>query len=390
MQDIPCRDGYFIFHSPTLFLAVISGEEIEHFTNAGSAGNLPRMSAVESGKSELVSLSIALPWAQSGGVHPLIDRAAHVRTEEAELEKLWNRGEILHFCAGRFAVQGSDKRALRFLDAQMVEMLEASGAFFHGERYFLGVSGDTPYFLWYTEPTDTSLFENFTKADKEAGDDADESTYRNFATLRDLGDHLSSLELELTFHGQALANWHQAHPFCATCGARTSPAMGGSIRRCSADGKEHYPRTDPAVIVLVKDTDDRILLGHQKVWPKNRYSCFAGFVEPGEPFERAVLREVLEESGVEVTDITYLGSQPWPFPASIMIAYEALALNPHTAQADGAEIESIRWFSREEMRQAVHEGTLLLPPAMSVARAMINSWYGDRAAVDLAGPTAHR
>ena len=354
------------------------------------------MSGVESGKSGLIALSIALPWAQNGGIHPIIDRAAHLRANQTELEALWAQAKILHFCAGRFAAQGEEgekengKRLLRFLDAQTVASLEASGAFFHGERYFLGVSGNTPYFLWCTEPTDPTLFESSTKGSHEGVQGAYTSAYKNFATLRDLGDHLSALELELTFHGQALANWHHVHPFCATCGARTSPAMGGSIRRCSADGKEHYPRTDPAVIVLVKDTDDRILLGHQKVWPEHRYSCFAGFVDPGEPFERAVLREVEEESGVEVADITYLGSQPWPFPASIMIAYEALALNPHTAKPDGAEIESVRWFSRKEMKKAVDDGTLLLPPTMSVARAMINSWYGERAAVDLSGPTAHR
>jgi len=147
------------------------------------------------------------------------------------------------------------------------------------------------------------------------------------------------------------------------------------VRRCATE-HELYPRTDPAIIVLVKDKDDRILLGRQGVWPEHRFSTFAGFVEAGESFEQCVVREVFEEAGVAVADIHYLGSQPWPFPQSLMIAFEATIQDPENARADGEEIVEIRWFTRNDLYAAITEGTLLLPPSISVARAMIQAWYG--------------
>jgi NAD+ diphosphatase len=177
---------------------------------------------------------------------------------------------------------------------------------------------------------------------------------------------------------------------CSQCGGKTVAASGGSIRKCLVDNSEHYPRTDGAIIVLVKDDKDRILLGRQKVWPKNRFSTFAGFVEPGESFEHCVTREVLEEAGVELTDINYLGSQPWPFPASLMIAFEAITNTPDLARPDGDEIEEIRWFSRAEMKSAIIDNSLILPLEISVARQMIKSWYGDGAESDLKGNESWR
>jgi NAD+ diphosphatase len=156
------------------------------------------------------------------------------------------------------------------------------------------------------------------------------------------------------------------------------------------DNSEHYPRTDGAIIVLVKDETDRILLGRQKVWPKNRFSTFAGFVEPGESFENCVIREVEEEAGVKLTQINYLGSQPWPFPASLMIAFEAVTNTPELARADGEEIEEIRWFSRSDMKQAILNNSLILPLEISVARQMIKAWYGDAADTDLKGNESWR
>lgn len=177
---------------------------------------------------------------------------------------------------------------------------------------------------------------------------------------------------------------------CSQCGGKTVATAGGSIRKCLADNSEHYPRTDGAIIVLVKDDRDRILLGRQKVWPKNRFSTFAGFVEPGESFEHCVVREVLEEAGVEVTDINYLGSQPWPFPASLMIAFEAITNTPESAKADGEEIEEIRWFSRADMKAAILDNSLILPLEISVARQMIKAWYGAGAEIDLKGNESWR
>ena len=155
--------------------------------------------------------------------------------------------------------------------------------------------------------------------------------------------------------------------------------LGGAARYCDADQSQHHPRTDSAVIVLIKDRADRILLGHQPVWPEGRFSTFAGFLEPGETFEQCVSREVFEESHIKVSEIKYLGSQPWPFPASIMIAFEAVTDNPEAAQGDGEEITEVKWFSRAELKAAAADGSLLLPPTISVARKMIEGWLGEKA-----------
>jgi NAD+ diphosphatase len=162
---------------------------------------------------------------------------------------------------------------------------------------------------------------------------------------------------------------------CSKCGAGTTSSLGGAVRVCDQCDAQHHPRTDSAVIVLVRDTDDRILLGRQAVWPVGRFSTFAGFLEPGETFEQCVSREVFEESGVTVSQIHYLGSQPWPFPASIMIAFEAVIDNPSAARPDGEEIVEVRWYSRAQLRMAMEDGSLLLPPKISVARKMIERWF---------------
>jgi NAD+ diphosphatase len=200
-----------------------------------------------------------------------------------------------------------------------------------------------------------------------------------FTTLREVGAALSDIDVELALHGVALSNWHRAHPCCAKCGAPTRVDLGGAVRVCDVDKSQHHPRTDSAVIVLIRDKDDRILLGHQPVWPEGRFSCFAGFLEPGETFEQCVAREVFEESGVTVREINYLGSQPWPFPASIMISFDAVTDFPESARPDGTEITEVKWFTRDQLRAEANAGTLLLPPTISVARKMIERWLGETA-----------
>src|SRR5262249_48347826 len=154
-------------------------------------------------------------------------------------------------------------------------------------------------------------------------------------------------------HAVALANWHARHRFCPNCGHETEVASAGHVRRCPSCGLEHYPRTDPAVIVLVTDADDRALLGHNPAWPPGRVSTLAGLVEPGESAEMAVVREIAEEAGVVLTDVTYLGSQPWPFPWSLMLGFTARAVDPGTTRPDGEEISELRWFTREELADAL-------------------------------------
>ena len=286
-----------------------------------------------------------------------VDRSGELRTKPDELAKLWKNAQILHFASGKFRVKENHK--LDFQSAEQIAKLRKDAKFAHGEELFLGIDNGISYFAWCSDAMDFESFE----------------TLENYQTLRTLGDFLSQLEMGLAIHSQAIANWHHTHQFCARCGAATLSANGGSLRKCSTDGSEHYPRTDGAVIVLVKDEKDRVLLGRQKVWPEKRFSCFAGFVEPGESFEQTVLREVFEESGIKANEITYLGSQPWPFPASIMISFSAIATNPAAAKADGEEIEEIIWLTREEMCAAVANQSLTLPPGMSVARKMIEFWY---------------
>ena len=147
------------------------------------------------------------------------------------------------------------------------------------------------------------------------------------------------------------------------------------MRRGPNDDTQHFPRTDPAIIVGITDQDDRLLLGSQGVWEENRWSILAGFVEPGESLDAAVRREMREEAGVEVTDPIYLGSQSWPFPYSLMLGFSARALG-QTVQADGVEIEKLRWFSRDELAAEAHE--ILLPTRLSIARAIIERWYGQQ------------
>jgi NAD+ diphosphatase len=292
--------------------------------------------------------------------HPSrIDRAGHLRENPTTLAQLWTRAKILQIVQGRLPSDG-------YLSADQVASLIASGEFKDGSRYFLGLDAITqdPYFAWDTE---------------WSAPKTDEEMKVGLTRLREVGIDLASIDAELAMHAVALSNWHQSHPCCARCGAQTQVDLGGAVRVCDIDKSQHHPRTDCAAIVLVRDNDDRILLGHQPVWPEGRFSTFAGFLEPGETFEQCVAREVLEESGVSVRAITYLGSQPWPFPASIMMAFDAITDFPETARPDGVEISEVKWFTRDQFKTEAKAGTLLLPPTISVARKMIERWLGEAA-----------
>lgn len=194
--------------------------------------------------------------------------------------------------------------------------------------------------------------------------------------LREVGAQLDDDEVGLMATAVALDNWHAAHPRCARCGGPTHMANAGWVRRCADDGSEHYPRTDPAIIALVIDADGRALLGRQGRWEPTWFSTLAGFVEPGESAEAAVRREIHEESGIVIGEVAYLGSQPWPFPCSLMLGYHAWALTTDI-QVDGEEIVEARWFSRTELADACASGEVALPPEVSIARRLIERWYGD-------------
>ena len=194
-------------------------------------------------------------------------------------------------------------------------------------------------------------------------------------SLREVGALLSDRDAGLFVTLQGLANWHSSHTHCSRCGATTEPDQAGWIRRCSRDDTEHYPRTDPAVIMAVTDPADRLLLARSPSWPQGRLSVLAGFVEPGESLEAAVAREVLEEVGVVVEKVRYLGNQPWPFPSSLMVGFRAHAVDP-TLHLDMEEIVEAVWVSRAELSEMVLDGRFGISPTVSIARRMIEHWYG--------------
>ncbi len=197
------------------------------------------------------------------------------------------------------------------------------------------------------------------------------------AGLREAAALLSDRDAGLFTHAVALANWHDSHTHCPRCGTVTVTVAAGHAQRCPADGSEHFPRIDPAVIMLVTDPDDRCLLARNRRWPERRVSILAGFVEPGESAEQAVTREVEEETAIVVTRVRYVGSQPWPMPQSLMLGFRAEAGGELDLRVDEDEIAEAHWYSREDLRAALSAREILLPPPVSIAHRLIESWYGE-------------
>jgi NAD+ diphosphatase len=230
----------------------------------------------------------------------------------------------------------------------------------NGDSIFLGLGGGRPLFA------------------REAG--ASESGRP--AGMREAATELPAHEAALGAYAASLLSWHRRHRFCANCGAATELRDGGHQRHCPSCGASHFPRTDPVVIVRVTDAAGRLLLGRQARWPPGRFSVLAGFVEPGETLEEAVAREVLEESGVEVAEVSYVASQPWPFPSSLMIGFSALAVGGEPEPGDD-ELSEVRWFEREEVEAAASgESAVELSPAYSISRNLIDAWLATAGGPD--------
>ncbi|MDG9702208.1 NAD(+) diphosphatase [Streptomyces sp. DH37] len=286
-----------------------------------------------------------------------IDRAAHHRLDEAWLGAAWSHPTTRCFVVSGGQVLIEDTGDGR---AELVTMPSFDAPLTEAHRYFLGIDGDgVRYFALQKD----ALPGRMDDAARPAG-------------LREAGVLLSERDAQLMVHAVALENWQRMHRFCSRCGERTVIAAAGHIRRCPACGGEHYPRTDPAVIMLVTDSGDRALLGRQVHWPKGRFSTLAGFVEPGESIEQAVVREAGEEAGVTIGRVEYVASQPWPFPSSLMLGFVAHATSTEI-RVDGEEIEEARWFSREELRDAFASGEVLPPSGISIAARLIELWYGE-------------
>ena len=281
----------------------------------------------------------------------LIDRKADLRTNQSLITELFQESSVLIFQNGKVGIPNEFAKELKLFKGSEL------GGYESQTDYYLGDIGSESFFVRHLPNASTFNIKI------------------SFAALREFGAQLDKKQIGLAVQAQGLANWHEKHPRCSICGGPTLVTSAGAIRKCPQDDSEHYPRTDSAIIVLVKDKSDRILLGRQSVWPQNRFSTFAGFVEPGESFENCVIREVKEEAGVIVSQLKYLGSQPWPFPSSLMVAFEAITNAPETAKPDGVEIEQLRWFNRSQIAADIADKKLLLPPKISVARAMIENWY---------------
>jgi NAD+ diphosphatase len=294
-----------------------------------------------------------------------VDRAAQLRADDEWLARAWNNPAscVIVVDGGRALVDAHD---------ELVRLpTHAAPA---GERYFLGV------------PDEAAVSGGIGIFGVAAGLPVDAADGARPATLREVGAALSDADAGLLAHAAALEQWHARHPRCPLCGAATVVAMGGHLRRCVDDGSEHHPRTDPAVIMLITDDDDRCLLGRHPTWPQGRMSTLAGYVEAGETLEHAVVREVAEEVGIVVDDVTYVASQPWPFPSSLMLAFTAHA-TATDLDVDGVEISEARWFSRDDLRAAIAEGSLRFPMRASVAFYLIDGWFGGGLA-DVVADTA--
>jgi NAD+ diphosphatase len=291
----------------------------------------------------------ARPLSQPALSRGTVDRAGHHRTDTEWLTARWkdDASRVFIVSDGHVMVEGDPPTLALVPPAALPDVAP-------GDRWFLGLDRD-----------DTAIF-------AVPGDLPDTGERAN---LRQVGALLPDRDAGLMTTAVALAAWHASHGHCPRCGAPTTIAEAGMVRVCTVDESLHHPRVDPAVIMTVVDDDDRLLLGHQTRWPERRFSTLAGFVEPGESLEQAVAREVHEETGVVVDSATYLGSQPWPFPNSLMLGFTAHATTTRIT-VDGVEIGEAQWFTRDGLAAAVTSEAVRLPPRVSIARRLIEHWFG--------------
>ncbi|MEX0428756.1 NAD(+) diphosphatase [Nocardioides sp. DS6] len=283
----------------------------------------------------------------TGNAH---DRSGHRRRDQAWLDARWNDETTRVLVVAGSRVAPADQTVGWLSPAQAPD----------GIRVLLGEHDGRADFAVLTDQS-------------YAGDD--------WVGLRGLFPALlaDSTDATLVFHAIGLAEWHRATRFCARCGQSVHPAAAGHELVCD-QGHQTFPRTDPAVIMLITDgepgaEDERCLLGHHARWPEGRFSTLAGFCEPGESLEDAVRREVGEETGVVVGEVTYFGNQPWPLPASLMLGFTGRAVATEI-ECDLEEIAHARWFTRAELRTETASGAIVLPGGVSISRSLVEAWYG--------------
>jgi NAD+ diphosphatase len=275
-------------------------------------------------------------------------------------------------------LEGGEPRAVVLTSASIAEIIAigTEDRLAGGETVFLGVIEERAHFALDLSPVETPLDMLHSPALAASGIEA--ATVR-FADLRQVGPRIDRREGALLALARAMVFWHSRHRYCGLCGGATRSEEAGHMRRCTnpACNTMHFPRTDPAVIMLVTD-GDRALLGRNKNFPvPGMYSTLAGFVEPGESLEDAVAREVHEESGIEVGAIHYHSSQPWPFPANIMLGFHAEAITSEIT-VDYGELDDARWYSRDWLLSHVDDNSFRLPRLDSIARRLIEDWLHGR------------
>ena len=293
-----------------------------------------------------------------------LDRAAIQRDDEVWVEgrrtgdgtyivPVWRDKSLL--------VAGDNPEAVLVSGAEARALIDMAS-----DLVLLGIDGETSYFAVDVSASDhPTLAPLIGKAD--------------FVDLRETGPLMEASQGAMLAYARGIIHWHRNHRFCGRCGGPTESRQAGHQRSCAdpSCGREHYPRTDPAVIMLVtRDGDDgACLLGRQSAWPAGRFSTLAGFVEPGETLEAAVAREVFEETAVQVSDVRYLGSQPWPFPASLMVGFRARATS-RRIKFDKVELQDARWFTRDQVQNFEKLG-YRLPRPDSIARWLVDTWLAE-------------
>jgi NAD+ diphosphatase len=302
----------------------------------------------------------SFPLGQPAFVTHVLDRAAHLRTDDAKLLALEGkrdtRAYVLHRDSLVVARENGGSRALLTIDEALKHGANP-GTIFLGLREGAAIFG-----MGIGAPAVEKLLTR---------DDVAVSELRGMAMQGVVApDQLSAIAM-----AKSLVNWHQRHGYCANCGTRTAMKQGGWKRDCPNCKAEHFPRTDPVVIMLVT-SGDKVLLGRQKQFPPGMYSCLAGFVEAAETIEDAVRREIFEESGIRCTDVNYYMTQPWPYPSSLMIGCTARATNEDII-VDHSELEDARWFDRREatlMIKRQHPDGLAGPHPFAIAHHLLGRW----------------
>lgn len=277
-------------------------------------------------------------WTSPSG----LDRAEQSRASAEWVAEQWRLDTALLVQVGEDGL-GADPDGARLRPVRTVGSYDAQ------RHVFLGLVDGAPVFAAATTPEGPT------------------------ASLKALNVGLEGAWLDVAVTATALLEWHRLDPRCAGCGSETRPETGGTTRRCTSCRRIHFPRTDAAVIVAILNDRDELLLGHQASWPEGRVSLLAGFVEAGESLEEAVHREMAEEAGVRLAAVRYVGSQPWPFPRSLMVGFAARA-ETEQITVDGEEIAYARWFSRDELGARIDDGTVAVPPAGTIAHRIITAW----------------